>query len=83
MNKSDFQVLVNQLAALSVEQREVVRDQLEQLSSKDGVAVLVAMFSARFTSRHHCAVALSCIDTARRTAWRVIVAAHAARPSAH
>jgi hypothetical protein len=28
MNKSDFQVLVNQLAALSVEQREAIREQL-------------------------------------------------------
>lgn len=54
MNKSDFQVLVNQLAALSVEQREAVRDQLKQLSSKDGVAELAAMFSARCTGCPHC-----------------------------
>jgi transposase-like protein len=54
MKKSDFQVLVNQLAALSVEQREAVREQLAQLSSKDGVAELAAIFSAWCTSCPHC-----------------------------
>ena len=54
MNKSNFQALVNQLAALSVEQREAIREQLVQLSSKDEVAELAAMFSARCTSCPHC-----------------------------
>lgn len=54
MNKSDFKALAHQLEALSSEQREAVRGQLEQLSSKDGVAELAAMFSARCTSCPHC-----------------------------
>jgi transposase-like protein len=54
MNKSDFQALVNQLAVLSVAQREAVRHQLVQLSSKDEVAELAAMFSARCTNCPHC-----------------------------
>ena len=50
MNKSDFKALVHQLDELSPEQREAVRCQLEQLSGKDGVAELAAMFSTRCTS---------------------------------
>ena len=45
MNKSDLKRLLHQLGTLS----------LEQLSSKDGVAELAAMFSARCTSCPHCA----------------------------
>ena len=55
MNKSDLKWLLHQLGTLSLEQRKVVHDQLEQLSSKDGVAELAAMFSARCTSCPHCA----------------------------
>lgn len=54
MNKSDFKALANQLLALSVEQREAIRVQLEQLSDKDGVSKLTAIFDSRCTSCPHC-----------------------------
>lgn len=54
MNKSDFKAFGHQLESLSPEQREAVRAQLEQLSSKDGAAELAAVFNARCTNCPHC-----------------------------
>jgi transposase-like protein len=54
MNKVDFKGLVHRLDELSPDQREAIRGVLDQLSKKDGMAELAALFAAKCSSCPHC-----------------------------